>query len=272
MHIAYRLLISMLVCVPIAQANSFGVRLEKDFYFQDFKDNEIEIVATNASSKLVFADIEVFEGRSTSSSDRVEFDLEKKVLNYDILPESFVVPAKQTRKIRLIRDASSKTTGTEEYYRIRVIPKSADAALKDNPGLLATLSAEDKQQVEDTQGANGSVRLFIGSGSVLIVQDKNKATPQNLQIKVRQKNDGIEFNILNNSDTSLEIDDLRAYFGLKSLPLGDLALRGRKDTTVAFSSDVLKKYSLTGKEDFEQAKFVAQDKKEHTIKVIRGDF
>lgn len=272
MHVAYRLLLIMFVCVPIAQANSFGVRLEKDFYFQDFNDSEIEITATNASGKLVFADIEVYEGRSTPSSDKVEFDLEKKVLNYDILPESFVVAGKQTRKIRLIRDANSKAAGAEEYYRIRVIPKSADAALKNNPNLLATLSADDKQQVEDMQGATGSVRLFIGSGSVLIVQDKSKATPQNLQIKVRKKTDGIEFDILNNSDTSLEIDDLRVYFGLKSLPLGDLALRGRKNTTVAFTNDVLKKYSLTGKENFEQAKFVAQDKKEHAIKIIRSDF
>ncbi|GLK89818.1 hypothetical protein GCM10017655_28800 [Pseudomonas turukhanskensis] len=256
----------MFVFLPIAHANSFGVSLDKNFYFQDFNDREIEITAKNDSNKLIFADIEVYEGR-IGSSDKVEYDLEKKVHNYDILPESVAIPAKQTKKIRLVRAASSKTINTEEYYRVRIIPKSADAALKDNPALLAALSTEDKQQLEDTQNISGAVRLYIGSGSVLIVQDKKTASPKSLEIRRKRTADGIDFNLLNTSATSLDIKQLRVYFGAKSLSLGNLALRGNKGTTVSFTNAALTGNSLTGNENFEKAKFVAQDNQEYSITI-----
>ncbi|MFK7699304.1 hypothetical protein [Pseudomonas caspiana] len=251
-----------LVCLS-ALADTLTVKMDKNYYFQKFDQKEIEISVSNPSSKLVFAEAALYKGNLKDG--QVDFDFGNKITNYDVYPTSIVIPAGQNKKIKLFRDTAAVRTGQEEYYRIRVTPKSADAALKANPKLMELLTASEKQSIADEGSVTAKLNFFLGSGSVLIVQEGASVLDKNISISKLVKNATVEFFVSNNGVETVELEDAKVFVGKKFIQLGSILLRAGGSRTIAISSEDLKGNSMTADSDFNEVRFADQHKQDHVI-------
>lgn len=207
-------------------ADGFGVKLDKNYYFKKKDDKQIEITVTNESNKLLFADILMYEGRLDKKNDEIIFDFNNKVLNYDIFPEQIAIPAGQKRTVKLIRAGDSKNiVNGEEFFRIRAVPKSPDEAVKANPELLKLLSSMDLRDLEDRDKVKGALRIFVGSGSILVIQNDLNVRADNIRVSIKKNVNDIMFKIVNNSAKTVRFNNMKAYSKGKYISLGEFALR-----------------------------------------------
>jgi hypothetical protein len=249
-----------------AAASTFGVRLDKDFYFQQKNEKEIEVSVENSSGKLIFASIELYFGKENKATGEIEFDLSRKITNYDVVPASVAIPVGQSKKIKLIRESSEASDSEpEEYYRIRVIPKSADVALKNNPTLLSLLSEAEKREIEDDKGVSGSINVFIGSGSVLVVQQQ-KTQDNQISAKMKKLGGGLALTLANNSKYTCWLKNARIRTKNKTVNIGDFVIRGEKSKNHEITKEEIKSFSIN-EEEVDALIFSTPDKKEHTIKI-----
>lgn len=249
-------------------AATFGVRLDNDFYFQQRDEKTIELNVENSSDKLIFASVDLYPGKENKSTGEVEFDFSSKVTNYDVLPTFIAVPVGQSRRIKLVRDAlDGASSEPEEYYRIRVTPKSAEMALKNNPKLLDLLTPSEKREAEDSKGVSGNLNIFIGSGSILVVQ-RERPTDAQVSVAMSKVHDGIALTLTNNSKYSYWLKNSRMRSGDHFFNLGDFVVRGGKSKTYLIDRAALKKSSIN-EDEVDMVVFNTSDKKEQMIKVSR---
>ena len=249
-------------------AEGFGISMDKDYYFKKFTDNELEITVTNDSSKLLFANIFIYEGKPDAATGKIAFDYKDKVLGYDIHPEKIAIPAGQKRKVKFIRALQRKidTYGEEEYYRVRVIPKSPEDAIKTNPQLLNLLTASEKKQLEDSDKTEGALKVFIGSGSVIVVQNNFDITKKDINIGLKKSNDEVIFKILNISNKTIYFSKTKAFAKDKWVTLGDFAIRGGKTKELSVSYKELEKNGISNSK-IERLLFTSQNGQEINIQI-----
>ncbi|EBU3179439.1 hypothetical protein CVQ71_19970, partial [Salmonella enterica] len=250
--------VSSLFFCGFTMAEGFGLKLDKNYYFQKKDDKQIEITVANESNKLLFADILMYEGLLDKKTDSIIFDFNNKVLNYDIFPQQIAIPAGQKRTVKLIRAGNSKhIVNGEEYFRIRAIPKSPDEAVKANPDLLKLLSPTDLRDIEDSDKVKGSLRVFVGSGSVLVIQNDLNVRAENIKAVVKKNANGIAFKIINNSPKTVRFNKMKAYAKGKYISLGEFALRSGKAKEIEISIEELKLNGLN-EGQFEFVTFASQ--------------
>lgn len=248
-------------------AEGFGISMDKDYYFKKISDNDLEIIVTNDSSKLLFANIFLYEGKPDSATGKIAFDYKDTVLGYDIYPEQIAIPAGQKRKVKLIRALkSAPPLGKEAYYRVRVIPKSPEDAIKANPQLLHLLTDSEKQNLEDSDKTEGALKVFIGSGSVLVVQNDFDITKKDISVGLKIINEDIVFKISNKSDKTIYFSKTKIFAKDKWFTLGDFAIRGGKTKELSVSQTELSKNGMSqGK--IERLVFTSQSGKEININI-----
>lgn len=243
----------------LVMAEGFGLKLDKHYYFQKKDDKQIEITVANESNKLLFADILMYEGQFDKKTDSIIFDFNNKVLNYDIFPQQIAIPAGQKKTVKLIRAGNSKhVVNGEEYFRIRAIPKSPDEAVKANPELLKLLSPTELRDIEDSDKIKGALRVFVGSGSVLVIQNDLNVRAENINAEVKKNASGIAFKIINNSTKTVRFNKMKAYAKGKYISLGEFALRSGKKKEIEISIEELKLNGLN-EGQFEYITFSSQN-------------
>ena len=253
----------LVVHVPV-YAGTYAAKFQEDYYFQKKEDKEIDIGVVNPSPKLIFANAEIYEG--LLKNGEVNFALESKVLNYDILPASLVLLPGQTKKIKLFRDAGANNSNSEEYYRVRILPKSPDMALKANPKLMDMLSVSEKESLADSSGVNASVNFFVGSGSVLIVQE-GKLDFENVRLKLYKRDKGFTIDFENGCADTVEFKNARVFVAKRFFQIGTLIVRGGTTKKFIISPEALKENGMNDSEIFESVSFTDQYNQEHTIKL-----
>lgn len=266
----------ILLCAfnTIAHADVMSVKFDKDYYFLGLENNIVELNVTNVGKSLVFTDITLAPGYKTAKGGEVDFHFDKKITNYDVFPATVAIPAGQTRIIKLVRhtsvaDALFATPGHEEFYRIRAIPKPADEALKANPELWSGLSAQEKQSLQDADGTRGTVRLAIGSGSVIIVQKNTAVDTKKLTLRWDiTPGKGGTVTVKNNTMSTLNLTHAKINNGKQWIPLnsGGVICRPGLERTIKIMPEELKSLGAFMSSNNLDVSFTLQDGKEYQVK------
>ncbi|WOX47321.1 hypothetical protein R2B70_14015 [Aeromonas sp. XH] len=180
---------AFMVCSSSLQAmgnnDLLSITLDKHFYFSDVAEMKFDVSVKNNGSGLAFADIQLYRGgmvKDAGGQQDVVFEIESKLLDYDVYPSSVIIPPGQEKIIKIVK-AKTGDEAKEQFYRLRVIPISPAELIKRNDALWKSMSqAQQKELLDEAGTSTATFSLSIGAGSVLTVQPKSKVDFQALTL------------------------------------------------------------------------------------------
>lgn len=197
--------------VKAEREDLLSISLDKQYYFNDVLEKEIDINVVNNGTGLAYIDVQMFAGElvfNKNGNDKLKFNAEQRLLKYDIYPSTVLVPPKQERLIKLVRTDEHDFKSKEEFYRIRVIPVSPVELLKKNPALWEKLNVTQQAELQhELNNAKGVFNLSIGSGSILTVQPRNNIKFDNISLS----SDASGFSLKNTGIFTIELSSLVMY-------------------------------------------------------------